>query len=943
MAKKKSTTPKGAAKKVTLKKNVTTKKPATKAVKPGGAKKKAATKKVAQGKASGFQGRIVRAPLDALTAASGVKVPRAVLFPRSQADVATAVALSQKERVFVRSGTQAAAATDMVDAAGAVVINLGELTKVGISRGVMKAEVGATTGKMAQHLMEGGFALPLGNNPEQCVAASVLHEGPSCLMRTLGPLSDYVSSVNVVSPAGAPMTLAEESPVAQSRDSNAVMTQVNFKPAPAKNLWMFRKSFPYPGKEQFAALLRALLMDAKIPEKADLVLDAFSAKHDLPFVRITAAGSNAKDRKALAKLVDKSLVVLPAEFANEIIPEKFSDADVIKAIVDAGFGIPRDSQIDTHRVSSIVGADADQNEFVALVTADVDRGLAYHGDQGKVDKDFRIFSRLQWNRENQIELSGFVYSSRRVAASLPSPLASVDNVARAEAPLSPGLEGFALAAPRIPGFQGDVFIPSDWTYSYYADQYATSSFPAKDMTPYMVAYPRNKEDIKAALVFAKASKKSVVARSGGHQYCGMSSGGDGTIVLSMDAFNQFRQISPNTFDVGPAVQLTQLATEFNLNGVTIPHGECPLVCIGGHAQTGGFGHLIRGFGLALDWVMAITIMLADGTEKIVQRPSGPPVTDDEKLFWGVLGGNAGSFGIVTNYRFECVLDSDHPHSYGYAATRKFDKACYKGLMKQVQLWTQGVEAGVLPAGIDFMMTVESGSDVIIPPVILVELVHSNLGGANEPVDGDAVFKSIIQAADAATGMFPRFTDKGPESLSALSDSFVRRWPKTTLDGREFRYPYKKRINCTTSALSDAFVDKFVDMVNKVVMHTDGVYLVFQMLFGGGAYRDSTRRPQTSIPRRDYVYCFVFDLFYDTGYEQTAVKLQKEMQALVDSEYSKGQEQRVLWGSFGDYDMSKPTVRDYYYDDLGKYTELQKLKKKVDPDNRFHTPFAVQLP
>lgn len=939
MAKKKVAKPKAAPKKAATKKVAK-----KKVTKPTAIRKKVARKKAAGGQAAGFVGRIVRTPFDALAAASGTKVPRAILFPKSQADVATAVALSQKERVFVRSGTQAAAATDMVDAAGAVVINLAELTNIDIVDGIIKAEVATTAGKMAEHLVERGFALPLGNNPEQSIAANVLQEGPSCLMRTLGPLADYVSSLRVVSPAGKSMTLSAASPVAQARASNAVITQVNLKPASAKNLWMFRKSFPYPGKDQFAALLRALLLHSQIPARSDLVLDAFSARYDLPFVRITAAGSVAKDRTALMKLVDNALGGLPPEFANEIIPERFSDAAVIKAVVDSGYGIPRDSQIDTHRVHSIVASDADVDEFVGLVTADVDRGLAFRDDQtGKVDKNFRVFTRLQRNREDRLELSGLVYTARRVTSSFPSPFVSLASAGRAEMPLSMGLKSFAVAAPRIPGFKGDVFIPSDWSYSYYAKQYATSSFPPDVMTPYMVAYPRDTADIQAALVFAKAKNKFVVARSGGHQYCGMSSGGDGTIVLAMDAFNQFRQITANTFDVGPAIQLTQLATEFNLNSVTIPHGECPLVCIGGHAQTGGFGHLIRGFGLALDWVMAMTIVLADGSERTVQRPAGAPVTDDDFLFWGVLGGNAGSFGIVTNYRFECVIDGDHPNSYGYSATRKFDKACYHGLMKQVQLWTQGVQAGLLPAGIDFMMTVESGSDVIIPPVILVELVHSNLGGPVEPVDGDEVFKSIIEASDAATGLFPWFTDKGPESLSALSNSFVRRWPKTTLDGREFRYPYKKRINATTSALSDAFIDKFVDMVNKVVMNTDGVYLVFQMLIGGGAYKNALRRPQTSIPRRDYVYCFVFDLFYDTGYEQAAVKLQKEMQSLVDSEYSPGQEQRVLWGSFGDIDMSKPTVRDFYYDDLPKYARLQQLKKKVDPDNRFHTPFAVQLP
>src|SRR5678815_1614130 len=96
-----------------------------------------------------------------------------------------------------------------------------------------------------------------------------------------------------------------------------------------------------------------------------------------------------------------------------------------------------------------------------------------------------------------------------------------------------------------------------------------------------------------------------------------------------------------------------------------------------------------------------------------QRPAGAPVTENDELFWGVLGGNAGSFGIVTNYRFECIKDSDHPHSYGYAAARKYSKQKYKNLMKQVQVWTQGVAAGTLLADIDFMMTVESRGPTLL--------------------------------------------------------------------------------------------------------------------------------------------------------------------------------------------------------------------------------------
>jgi hypothetical protein len=169
---------------------------------------------------------------------------------------------------------------------------------------------------------------------------------------------------------------------------------------------------------------------------------------------------------------------------------------------------------------------------------------------------------------------------------------------------------------------------------------------------------------------------------------------------------------------------------------------------------------------------------------------------------------------------------------------------------------------------------------------------------------------------------------------------VRRFPSTTWDGREFKYPYKKRVNSTVHELSDEFIDRFVDMVDLVVTQTDGIYLVFQMLIGGGDLRDSKRRPQTSIPRRDLVYFFVFDLFYDEGFEDVAEQLQAEMQQIVSSVYTPQQEERLLWGSFEDINMSEEKVVNYYYDDLDTYRKLQDLKKKFDPTDLFHSPFSV---
>lgn len=53
------------------------------------------------------------------------------------------------------------------------------------------------------------------------------------------------------------------------------------------------------------------------------------------------------------------------------------------------------------------------------------------------------------------------------------------------------------------------------------------------MSPHIICYPKNVEDVKAALLYAIKNNKKVVARSGGHQYSGKSSGDLNTLVIDM--------------------------------------------------------------------------------------------------------------------------------------------------------------------------------------------------------------------------------------------------------------------------------------------------------------------------------------------------------------------------------------------------------------------------
>ncbi len=65
-------------------------------------------------------------------------------------------------------------------------------------------------------------------------------------------------------------------------------------------------------------------------------------------------------------------------------------------------------------------------------------------------------------------------------------------------------------------------------------------------------------------------------------------------------------------DVYPGLRLKDLTKTLEKKGYALPHGQCPLVCIGGHGQTGGYGNLLRSFGLNGDYIQGFEIVTTDG-------------------------------------------------------------------------------------------------------------------------------------------------------------------------------------------------------------------------------------------------------------------------------------------------------------------------------------------
>lgn len=121
----------------------------------------------------------------------------------------------------------------------------------------------------------------------------------------------------------------------------------------------------------------------------------------------------------------------------------------------------------------------------------------------------------------------------------------------------------------------------------------------------------------------------VQAKSGGHSYASYGFGGQsGSMTIDLESFQEITLGPDFTVKVGGGVRLGNLALGiYNKNNAkrALPHGTCPGVGVGGHATHGGFGYSSRDWGLALDTITAMDVVLANGSSIHTTRTSYPDI------------------------------------------------------------------------------------------------------------------------------------------------------------------------------------------------------------------------------------------------------------------------------------------------------------------------------
>lgn len=873
-----------------------------------------------------------------------------VLIPDSSDDVAAAfaVATAGGRTIYIRSG-EAINSTNVVTDPDAAVLSLEALKSIEIDLQRIRVGPATTVGELATELRNRALFLPLPDDPTLSLASAVLGERrlafPESVSRRL-PLWHGVVEAVVVSPKGEIITLDATQWRRFRRKPSGAITSLVFDAAEwskyAGNRWLSVWMVPYTAAT-FGPLCKQLLQ--RPLRGVDLTLRASSGAYGarIVVIRATGQGQNLSDR--MRHFVERALAS--------------AKADQLWSNIVQGAGAALGGWIGLGLGNAATGEVVDQLESDAKWSGDEKKFVAEVDD---------LLARGAWV-ELQLQAGSLVRRAMVPATAKVAPASLVQSAAMPRMALATPGAPTALAATHttgpIPGFVGEVFLrpTGDRAYQKAILQYAVSSYSAAvvkaRMTPFLVCYPEDSASVVAAVAWAADKGKKVVARSGGHQYCGLSSGGNDTVLIDL------KHLAGITFNaaktrvtVMPSVALMNLSKALVGAGVSIPHGECPLVKLGGHTQTGGVGHQTRELGLTLDWVREFTMVSGgpDGwKERTYSIPTSTPAATDA-VFAAVLGGGPGSFGVITSITFEVVKDATFPKSAGITSAYPYNRSGWAAAFEQVRQWTDQVHAGALRPDVDLFVSVVSSEMELLPTatlrpaVLLIET--STLSTAGFPIIKKAVdaISSKVSWLDRLAGKamdLAQHSPDGPTPLSVLVDHGVRSVGALggMPDGREFSLPYKKSVYVTRVPLPKEFCDRFVDLVDRVDRHSK-TKVVFQNVIGGGKFAQNAG-PTTAMQQRNALVQLVFDVFHEKGSEDIAEAFQAEMLALWN-QYLPDQKSRMFWGSYEDpdtkgaqLDMSNPDTQSRFYDSPAKYEALKKVKAQVDPTDVFHTTFTVK--
>jgi FAD/FMN-containing dehydrogenase len=205
--------------------------------------------------------------------------------------------------------------------------------------------------------------------------------------------------------------------------------------------------------------------------------------------------------------------------------------------------------------------------------------------------------------------------------------------------------GSSLGESTLEEFQkslrGQIIGPGDDDYDS-ARQIWNANI---DKHPALIARCVGVADVLDCINFARDNNLLVSVRGGGHSFPGTCVA-DGGLVIDLSQMKSVR-VDPvrRTARAEGGTKWGQFDRETQAFGLASTGGTNYDTGIGGLTLGGGMGWLGGKHGLALDNLISVDIVTADGQLRIASA------TENPDLFWAVRGGG-GNFGVVTSFEYQ---------------------------------------------------------------------------------------------------------------------------------------------------------------------------------------------------------------------------------------------------------------------------------------------------
>jgi hypothetical protein len=347
----------------------------------------------------------------------------------------------------------------------------------------------------------------------------------------------------------------------------------------------------------------------------------------------------------------------------------------------------------------------------------------------------------------------------------------------------------------------------------------------------------------------------------------------------------------------------------------------------------------RSFGLLGDQVVKLEIVDHAGEFKEVTRESDP------ELFHAILGGSPGNLAVITHFTIKVYRDQDYTGSRGLKALYWYSPETLKRLLG---ILAEMADNDEFPRNYDFCVSVLSEEFPVL------DLFDKDL---DEKMTKD--HPEIYGKIKNNLPLFPRtivaYVQWVPFSETDVPDlewfdriqhgsifSPIKEQPMSELakgwlfrNIREFDHPYVKSTHTTNSKtlVADGWAEWMTGRIDAIVTPEENKCFLSAQLqnFGGKYSKFHTNADNgTAYSWRDSTICATLDCFYEAGYRETAEEWHRvnEEEGIGPNGIFSKQDRRVLWGSFGEYDLDK--VWHTYYDDRAKYDRLGAARAKADP-------------